>query len=130
MVNRHEPRENFQSERRFEIWDYTVSHSQLLLRSAKTNSEQTRTEVLFKGVKLMNLMTPLEGLSIEKCSENSSQLSKLGYPIPIGCDLYRVLTTTFEGYAFEGYVMAAAMFVHVDDLDFNEPSQLFFRMLQ
>lgn len=122
MVSRHESQENFRSERRFEIWDYTVSHSQLLLRSAKTNSEQTRIEVLFKGVKLMNLPTYLDGISVEKGSGDfPPQLTGIARD---GDGLYRVLTR-----AFEGYVVAGAMFVHADDLDFNEPSRLFVRML-
>jgi hypothetical protein len=122
MVNPHEPQENFRSERRFEIWDYTASHSQLLLRGAKTNLEQTRIDVLFKGVTVMNLPTYLDGISIEKSSGDfPPQLTGIARD---GCSLYRVLTG-----AFEGYVVAAAMFVHADDLDFNEPSRLFVRML-
>jgi hypothetical protein len=50
------------SDRRFQTWLYTASHSQLLLRSNPPAEGEERIEVLFKGVPWMDLPTRLDGL--------------------------------------------------------------------
>jgi hypothetical protein len=56
----------FQSGRHFQVWRYTVSHAQLLLRSTRDDSHTTRIDVLFKGVDRVDLPTSFNGLSIEQ----------------------------------------------------------------
>jgi hypothetical protein len=57
----------FSSDRRFQLWSYRVSHSQLLLRSVKDAEHTSRIDVLFKGVDALDLPTRLDGLVIENC---------------------------------------------------------------
>jgi hypothetical protein len=108
----------FQSDRFFELWKFTVSHGQLLLRANKTNVLRTRVEILFKGVLVLNLPARLKGLSIdaERRSEVHDTLGSLEIE---GRNFYRIATADFTGYA-----VAAAFFVHEDDLDFEAPSAL------
>ena len=109
----------FQSDRRFELWRYTVSHSQLLLRSNKTNELSTRVEILFKGVDAVNLCSLLNGISIGPCPAGSPEHALVGNVDLRYRGLYRVSTN-----GFNGYVVAAAIFVAEDDLDYNGPSTL------
>ena len=51
----------FVSDRFFQIWRYTVSHRQLLLRSTKSDVAHTRIEILFKDVSLMLMELRSEG---------------------------------------------------------------------
>lgn len=56
----------FQSKRIFRLWDYRVSHDQLLLRSAQTPDIQTNVDIVFWGVEYIVLPTMLHGLLIRK----------------------------------------------------------------
>src|SRR5215469_6385697 len=58
------------SERRFQIWTYWVSHQQLLLRSNKSPDAPTRIEVLFEGVMEFHLPTIFGGLSVQLASDD------------------------------------------------------------
>lgn len=109
----------FQSKRRFELWRYTVSHGQLLLRSNKSNEHSTRVEILFKGVHAMNLCSLMRGISIGPCPAGSAEYALIGAVNLRDANLYRVATDDFSGY-----VAALAMFATEDDLDFDGPSAL------
>jgi hypothetical protein len=107
----------FISDRTFEIWRYTVSHRQLLLRSNKTNILTTRLEILFKDVSLVLMKPTLSHLSVVPCS--SSELPN-GYGADvIGKTLYRI-----EAEEFKGYIAAASVSVHEDEREYEEPSAL------
>jgi hypothetical protein len=121
-----------QSTRRFQVWLYTVSHSQLLLRANPRFEGDERIEVLFKGVYWMSLPSILEGLIVEQVDRNSapavqkdlgeaSLFSGVRKPSPdvLGTD-DRVFSVKGEGY--EGVVVALAVFVHRDNLPAHEPS--------
>jgi hypothetical protein len=49
------------SDRKFQVWKYTVGHSQLLLRSTKSPDCSTRIDVLFKGVSEFHLPASFVG---------------------------------------------------------------------
>jgi hypothetical protein len=53
----------FRSDRGFTAWAYTVSHSQLLLRT-RTADGRSRIDVLFKPVEAMKVRTDYDGLTI------------------------------------------------------------------
>jgi len=50
----------------FQVWFYTVSHGQLLLRSTKHKSRATQIDVLFKSVTVMQLASQYDDLRIAK----------------------------------------------------------------
>jgi len=73
LLGQFMPTQIINSEREFQIWKYTVGHSQLLLRSTKAPNLPTRIDVLFKGVSEFHLPTALSGLSVQEASERSNQ---------------------------------------------------------
>src|ERR1035437_5423461 len=50
--------------RRFQVWEYSVGHKQLLLRSTKDVDHPTRVEIAFKDVRAMQIPTVIDELSI------------------------------------------------------------------
>jgi hypothetical protein len=98
------PTEIINSERMFQIWKYTVGHSQLLLRSTKSPTSPTRIDVLFKGVTQFHLPTSFAGLSLaEGTDAEVRQLCILRESPRFGKD---VKVFTVKGSDFLGYVAA------------------------
>ena len=60
-------------DREFRIWHYTVSYSQLLLRSINVEGSETRIDVLFSNVSMMNLPSSLEHLRIDRLEPSDPQ---------------------------------------------------------
>lgn len=61
----------FNSDRRFKLWDYRVSHNQLLIRSPATPDIPTNIDVVFWGVEFVSVPTAFIGLTIERSFEGS-----------------------------------------------------------
>jgi hypothetical protein len=53
---------SFRSDRRFQIWDFNVSHRQLLLRSPAAPGVPGNVDIVFWGVEFLGLPTSLEGV--------------------------------------------------------------------
>ncbi|MFI1470127.1 hypothetical protein [Streptomyces wuyuanensis] len=72
--------EPFRSDRYFEVWQYSVGHGRLLLRStrdrppatASSTRRPTRIEVHFTGVGLMLLGPAYEGLVVRSATDEES----------------------------------------------------------
>jgi hypothetical protein len=63
-------------QRRFQIWIYSVSHGQMLLRSTRSDGLDTSVDVLFKDIAALQLPTAFDGLLITEASND--ELLKLG----------------------------------------------------
>jgi hypothetical protein len=114
------PKEIINAERRFQIWKYTVGHSQLLLRSTKSAEFPTRIDVFFKGVKELHLPTIFTGLSITEASEaDVRQLCSLRKSPSFDKD---VKVFKVQGTDFVGYVAALIVFCHEDEGEYHDPS--------
>jgi hypothetical protein len=112
--------EIIKSDRRFQIWNYTVSHCSLLLRSTKSADSGTRIDVLFKGVKEFHLPTSFTGLSITEASEaDVRQLCSLRKSPSFDKD---VKVFKVQGTDFVGYVAALIVFCHEDEGEYHDPS--------
>ena len=96
--------ESFLSDRKFQLWRYTVSHGQLLLRSTKDDDHPTRVDVLFKNVHAIDLPASMDGLHIHK----------------VGPQSYRL-----RGNDWEGQVQAGVLAVAEDEGSYLDPSPLF-----
>lgn len=108
------------SERRFQIWKYTVGHSQLLLRSTKSAECSTRIDVFFKGVKEFHLPTSFTGLSITEASEvDARRLCNLRQSPSFSKD---VKIFKIQGSDFIGYVAALIALCHEDEGEYDDPS--------
>ncbi len=105
-----------QSDRAFQIWTYSVSHGQLLVRSPKSKKYPTNVDVSFFGVKLIDLSTGFIGLTIEDASpeEITAAQHRLREPSWIG----RVYRLTSESRKF--FVAAVDIQVSENSLDFRE----------
>jgi hypothetical protein len=109
----------FESPRMFEIWEYTTSHAQRLLRSTKSDISPTRIDVLFKNVKVMNLVTGLDGLAIRQATEDERLRFANEAALHSDQPFWVVESTSFRGY-----VGASLMLTHEDDGEYNDPSAL------
>lgn len=108
------------SGRFFQLWSYTVSHSELLFRSTKSPESRTRIDVFFKGVSEFHLPTTLHGLSITEASD--SDIQKV-------CSLRKSLSLDrgeklfiVQGSDFTGHTTALRVASHEDEGEYDEPS--------
>jgi hypothetical protein len=100
----------YQSDRDFQLWDYTVSHAQLLLRSPATTAEPFNIDIVFLGVKELDLPTSMRGLTMT----GPEPLLDAGRSPR---DRYR-LTSGGKEYA----IVAAAFRIYKNHLDLKESS--------
>ncbi len=108
--------------RRFQVWEYMVSHRQLLLRSVATETHPRRAEILFKGVSYLELLTDLE---IDRITPMTSAETAPVNRSPVGLALtddQRVWR--LESPTGVGFVVALAMFSTEDDLASGDSSSL------
>jgi hypothetical protein len=108
------------SERRFQIWKYTVGHTQMLLRSTKSPDFPTRIDVFFKGVEAFHMPTIFTGLSIAEASEEEIRtLCSLRQSPSFGksTKVFKV-----QGSDFLGYVAALIVVCHEDGGEYDDPS--------
>ena len=99
-------------QRKFQVWLYSVSHGQLLLRSNRSEKFSTRIDILFKDVAAIGLPTVFDGLSVAEASaEEARNLNIQRGALPLGNR--RVFAIV--GVNFAGYVVAGAVFWHEDE---------------
>jgi hypothetical protein len=108
------------SDRQFQVWKYTVGHSQLLLRSVKSSDHPTRIDVLFKGVSQFHLPTVLNGLVIAEGAE--SDISELFTLRESEARKKELKLFPVRGVDFVGYVSALVVFTHEDEGEYYDPS--------
>jgi hypothetical protein len=107
--------------RRFQVWTYTVSHGQLLLRSTKDAENRTQVDVLFKNVLSVNLPTLLDDLCVELADEEGAT----GVTAQLGAwKLFDEKMFLVWGRNFRGYVVAGIVVSSEDDQEHHEPSPL------
>lgn len=108
------------SGRFFQLWSYTVSHSELLFRSTKSPEFRTRIDVFFKGVSEFHLPTTSHGLSIKEASASDIEKEcslRNSLPPGHGRKLFIV-----QGSDFVGHVTALLLACHEDEGEYHEPS--------
>ena len=107
-------------QRNFQVWLYSVSHGQLLLRSNRTEDFSTpidvvfntRIDVLFKNVAAMALPTLFDGPSVaETATDEAPDLN-----IQLGAwPIQNRKVFAIWGANFSGYVVAGAVFWREDE---------------
>ncbi|MFI9231598.1 hypothetical protein [Streptomyces rimosus] len=103
-------------DRSFRVWNYVFSYSQLLLRSAPRDDDDTRIEVLFSNVRHMNISAKMPHLAIAQ-KEFTEERNKLG--IQVQPDEPFELFVLNEG---AGYVLATHCQWHEDNQWLDAPS--------
>ena len=101
-------------QRRFQVWNYTVGHGQLLLRSTKSSEFPTRIDILFKNVTAIHLPTTFDGVTIAEASDEERNRLKIHKNESEKLFIVR-------GDAFEGYVIAGTVAHHEDEGEHSDP---------
>lgn len=117
-------RELFRSERRFSVWAYALSHSQLLLRARTTAREggrQSRIDILFQPVEAMKTRMDYDGLVL-RCA-TTEERERILRDTDRAADR-RVFI--IESGDTVDYVVAQGVGWQEDDKDDRDPSDLAF----
>jgi hypothetical protein len=104
--------------RSFRLWDFRVSHDQLLLRSPKNASAPRNLDVAFVGVEYLELPTKLRELTLGAAEPDDHKKAEqvLGRLIPK--DWVFVISSDERRHL----IVAAAVKVFENDLDIFESS--------
>ena len=108
--------------RRFQVWNYSVSHSWLLLRSNKSDFVPTRIEILFYDVAAMHLPTLIDDMIVGQEDAMADSTTRLldGLTTAWQPDIHRLFT--LRGKNCFAYVLAGGVECHEDFLSFSDPS--------
>lgn len=111
-----------QFDRKFQIWKYSASHSQLLLRSGKDDTHKTLIDILFKGVDLIHIPTIFDRFRITEITKAEFQALhiSLGNSDDLENRYFRV-----EGDGWQGIIVALAFFWVEEDAEYHDQSRLF-----
>ena len=106
-------------ERPFQVWFYTVGHSQLLLRSNRSGERGTRVDILFKGVKAIQLPTVLLGLRMVKTPRPEALQTSRKFGIHLLDDEHVFM---LKGANYVGFIIGLVAFAHEDEGHHNDPT--------
>ncbi len=112
-------KEIFKSERYFTVWEYIVSHGQLLLRSDKRAGYDENIDIIFYDTSFIQLFTSLQGIIVrvvdKKSITNYNTLNEyLSYETK---NLFEI-----ESNGEKYYIAASFVKVYENDLAFHETS--------
>lgn len=107
----------FESNRLFKVWDYRVSHQQLLVRSPQSPEAATNIDLVFWGVKTFCLDTILRGVDVRAAGVKDIQAMDLGDYAAAGG---KVFLLSADGRT--AYVVSGGMKVLENDLDIFDSS--------
>ena len=106
----------FRSDRHFQIWDYNVSHSQMLVRSPASPGVDDNVDIVFWGVKFVGLPTSLDGVEFSPASPDDR--TALERTLGRTCDPATIHVLSSGGHRF--LVEAAGYRILRNDLDIFE----------
>ena len=100
--------------RRFQVWEYQVSHRQLLIRSPKAPSVLTNVDLIFLDVRFMQLPSGLDGIQLKNAT--SQEMAAIAHLIgEVSIDEVFVLES-----AARHFVVAGHLSVNENDWDIFE----------
>lgn len=105
-------------ERTFRIWDYRVSHDQLLLRSPARGDADRNVDIVFVGVEYLNLPSRLEGVTL--ITAEPVEIARAETAVGRQLDPQQVFVLSSGGHRY--MVVAVAMNVLENELDLFESS--------
>ncbi|MFJ3337298.1 hypothetical protein [Streptomyces sp. NPDC086766] len=109
--------EVFRSDRYFKVWQYTVGHRRLLLRSSRDRPPDTRIEIYFANVDLMLLRPGYDGLVIRRADAEECAEVGLDYGAEVKPGNLFVL-----GGGLRSFVVSAPPQWHEDEGAMDDPS--------
>jgi hypothetical protein len=113
-------KEIFKSDRYFTVFDFMVSHGQLLLRSSKNDDNIKNIDVIFFGTRYIQLFTSLYGMCVRIVDRNKNQISYDSVNLLLNNDkscLFEIETKHEKFYIASSYFK-----VYENDLEFDETS--------
>ncbi|GES29171.1 hypothetical protein AB0G60_24430 [Streptomyces angustmyceticus] len=110
--------EVYESDRRFKVWQYTVSHRRLLLRSSR-EEYGTRIDILFAGVEHMCIKRMYDGLVIRQGTEEDAR--RISEALDIEVD---VQSLYLLGHGISSFVISGRPQWREDDGYNDAPSRL------
>lgn len=95
----------FKSERKFRIWDYKVSHSQLLIRSPQSADVATNIDLVFWGVERIDLPTSFQGVVMLREVDGLIHIQSGGQSYRVAAGGFKVLENTLDIFesSLEGF---------------------------
>jgi hypothetical protein len=106
------------SDRRFRLWDYNISHKQMLLRSPKSPDADANVDIVMWGVEYVDLATSLDG--VRMASASCEELKRVEQALGKALDSSQVFCFISGDRRF--IVVAAGFKVLRNDLDIFDSS--------
>ena len=103
------------SDRSFQIWIFSVSHDQLLIRSPKSKENAENIDVAFFGVHLMDVAAGFIGLTVEDATASEVETVR---PRQMAGDEGKVYALISQGKRY--LVVAAGIRVSRNTLGYSE----------
>lgn len=110
----------FISDRHFTVFDFIISHGQLLLRAGKGEDNSKNIDIIFWGVRYIQLPTSLSGIAIKIVNDHKRRIAYDFVNAILGNDTNHLFE--IESINEEFYVIASHFEVYKNDLEFNETS--------
>ncbi len=107
-----------QSDRGFTLWDFTPSHSQLLIRSPMTNGNTTNFDIRFDAVELVYLPSYFKGIAIDLADTHAAE--PILAPLPRVLHGHRVFLIRSGGMVW--HVVAGNVYTQENTLEAFTPS--------
>ena len=103
-----------ESERRFQLWEYRVSHGSLLIRSPRAPGVDENVDVRFVGVEYLAVPRSFQGLRIEVGDESETRQVESAY----GRELksLRVFRLTSHGVRYFIVALSCRVETHSNDI--------------
>jgi len=113
-------KEIFKSTRYFTLFDFVISHGQLLLRSQKNDESGNNIDIVFSGTTYIQLFSRLNGLVITRIENDISNISHSSVKKFLEYDNNYLFEIESNG---EKYSIAASFVtVYENKLEFSESS--------
>jgi hypothetical protein len=110
----------FKSNRHFTIFDFSISHGQLLLRASKDDNNIKNIDIVFFGVRYIQLFTSFLGLSIRSVKGREDLIHYDSVNFYLKYDKNHLFEIETVGEKF--YIAASFFKVYENELEFNETS--------
>jgi hypothetical protein len=110
----------FKSNRHFTIFDFSISHGQLLLRASKDDNNIKNIDIVFFGVRYIQLLTSFLGLSIRSVKGREDLIHYDSVNFYLKYDKNHLFEIETVGEKF--YIAASFFKVYENELEFNETS--------
>lgn len=95
---------SYESERPFNVYDYLISHGQLLIRSDKNKGFDDNIDIIFFSTDYIQIPTYMRGLSLRKIPKPTGPIIGLPDNLQSSDDIYQVESERQKHYVVAGFV--------------------------